>query len=307
MDTILNEGEKTVQRLAGVSKEGERVARLAIKNRITPGLFPFIQSLPMAFVGSTDTDGKLWSSLLIGDVGFIEVPHIHEVRFHRSKIHSAASDIFFKNIQERPEVGIMFKEPSQRVRYRVNGNVSYMDDQVIHISVVEAYGNCPKYIQARKLSEVTPIDQTASSIQTGQSLGDFEKEWITSADTFYIATKDLEGKADASHRGGNPGFVDILDDGTLKIPDYFGNNMFNSLGNIYEQPNTGLLFVNFDTGATLQLSGKGEILFDQTTTADMEKTGDTGRFWLFKPEQWIHTPQHHQADWTFLQYSPFNP
>ncbi len=50
MEDLLNEGEKTVQRLAGVEKEGARVARLAIKNRITPGLFPYIQGLPMAFV-----------------------------------------------------------------------------------------------------------------------------------------------------------------------------------------------------------------------------------------------------------------
>ncbi|MEP0263883.1 pyridoxamine 5'-phosphate oxidase family protein [Dokdonia sp.] len=307
MEDILNEGEKTVQRLAGVEKEGARVARLAIKNRITPGLFPYIQGLPMAFVGSTDAKGQLWSSLLIGEVGFIEVPHMHEVCFHRSKIQSTASDIFFKNITERPEIGIMFKDPSQRIRYRVNGIVTEVSEDSIRIKVVEAYGNCPKYIQARKLLEIKNLPESTQTIFKDDVLGAKEKDWIRKADTFYIATRSLDGRADASHRGGNPGFVEILSDGTFKIPDYYGNNMFNSLGNIYENPNTGLLFVDFETGATLQLSGKGKILFDQTTSNDMKKTGDTGRFWLFTPEQWIHTKQHHQAKWDFIQYSPFNP
>ncbi len=307
MEDILNEGEKIVQRLAGVEKEGARVARLAIKNRITPGLFPYIQGLPMVFVGSTDAKGQLWSSLLIGEIGFIEVPNIHEVCFHRSKIQSATSDIFFKNIIERPEIGIMFKDPMQRIRYRVNGIVTEVSKDSVRIKVIEAYGNCPKYIQARKLSEIKDFSESTETIFRGDVLGPSEKEWIRKADTFYIATRSLNGRADASHRGGNPGFVEIMPDGTLKIPDYYGNNMFNSLGNIYENPNTGLLFVDFETGATLQLSGKGKILFDQTTSNDMKKTGDTGRFWLFTPELWIHTPQHHQAQWDFIQYSPFNP
>ncbi len=235
------------------------------------------------------------------------MPNIHEVCFHRSKIQSTTSDIFFKNSIECPEIGIMFKDPSQRIRYRVNGIITEVSEDSIRIKVIEAYGNCPKYIQARKLSEIKKIPESTQTIFKGDALGPSEKEWIRKADTFYIATRSLDGRADASHRGGNPGFVEIMPDGALKIPDYYGNNMFNSLGNIHENPSTGLLFVDFETGATLQLSGKGKILFDQTTSNDMKKTGDTGRFWLFTPEQWIHTPQHHQAQWDFIQYSPFNP
>ncbi|GGG09561.1 hypothetical protein GCM10011344_07690 [Dokdonia pacifica] len=307
MDTILNEGEKTVQRLAGVEKEGARVARLAIKNRITPGLFPYIQGLPLAFVGSTDAKGQLWSSLLIGDIGFIEVPHIHEVRFHIPKIKSDTSDIFFKNSVTNASVGIMFKDPSERIRYRVNGTVIEATEEIIRIKVIEAYGNCPKYIQACNISDIESTSYSDTTSIQDQALGNYEKEWIRNADTFYIATRGLDGRADASHRGGNPGFVEIMPDGTLKIPDYYGNNMFNSLGNIYENPNTGLLFVNFESGETLQITGKGKILFDQTTPGDIEKSGSTGRFWLFSPKQWIYTKNHHKAQWDFIDYSPYNP
>ena len=98
-----------------------------------------------------------------------------------------------------------------------------------------------------------------------------------------------------------------MDDGTLRIPDYPGNGMYNTLGNIYENPAAGLLFVDFEKGETLQLTGKGELHFNQSSDADLQKTGNTGRFWLFKTEQWIRTKNHHQVDWTFLDYSPFNP
>ena len=91
------------------------------------------------------------------------------------------------------------------------------------------------------------------------------------------------------------------------FPDYPGNSLFNTLGNIHENPKTGLLFVDFEKGETLQLTGKGELAFGQKGVADLEKSGATGRFWYFQTEQWIHTTDHHYLDWQFLTYSPFNP
>ena len=83
--------------------------------------------------------------------------------------------------------------------------------------------------------------------------------------------------------------------------------MFNTLGNIYENPNAGLLFVDFEKGATLQLTGEAELNFEQSNKEDLQKTGDTGRFWLFKTKKWIQTQNHHLVDWKLIDYSPFNP
>ncbi len=69
-----------------------------------------------------------------------------------------------------------------------------------------------------------------------------------------------EGGADASHRGGRPGFVKALDERSLEFPDYPGNNMFNSLGNIAEHPRAGLLFPDFVTGDVIQLTGRAQLL-----------------------------------------------
>ena len=85
--------------------------------------------------------------------------------------------------------------------------------------------------------------------------------------TFFIATghRDPEESAtngmDASHRGGDPGFVAVEDPHTLSIPDYAGNNHYNTLGNLLLDPRAGLLFLDFEGGHTLQLTGRVELLW----------------------------------------------
>src|SRR5690606_13422130 len=85
---------------------------------------------------------------------------------------------------------------------------------------------------------------------------------ITAADTFFIGSADTEGNADASHRGGNPGFLQVLSPNRLRWPDYRGNSMFMTLGNISANPRCGLLIPEWDTGATVQLTGSAEIVWD---------------------------------------------
>src|SRR4030095_12436506 len=89
------------------------------------------------------------------------------------------------------------------------------------------------------------------------------------ADTLFIASVHADAGADASHRGGQPGFVRVLDERRLLIPDYAGNTMFQTLGNIAADPRVGLLFVDFDTGATLQLTGRARILWEPEALAPL--------------------------------------
>jgi uncharacterized protein len=91
---------------------------------------------------------------------------------------------------------------------------------------------------------------------------------IENANTFFIASSYLypadEGRAgpDISHRGGPPGFVKVQDGRTLTWPDFKGNFFFNTLGNIIKDPRCGLLFINFDSGDTLQLSGIATVIWN---------------------------------------------
>jgi uncharacterized protein len=98
-------------------------------------------------------------------------------------------------------------------------------------------------------------------------LDERQQRTITAADTFFIGSTDPEGNADASHRGGNPGFLQVLSPNRLRWTEYRGNSMFMTLGNIAADPCCGLLVPDWHTGATLQLTGTAEITWDEESFA----------------------------------------
>jgi predicted pyridoxine 5'-phosphate oxidase superfamily flavin-nucleotide-binding protein len=102
-----------------------------------------------------------------------------------------------------------------------------------------------------------------------------QRAWIGNADTLFIASFHPEGGADASHRGGFPGFVSVLGDDRLAFPDFPGNAMFNTLGNLTEYPRAGLLFVDFETGDVLQLSGRAQVESDFSVRLDVDEVRET--------------------------------
>lgn len=305
MSEIFHKGELEVQKQVGEHLMASSVGRI-ITNTIPAGAINFIEKQPLAIACSTDSTDNVWVSLLIGDFGFVKVPNPNSISFDKKKIYSSSIDIIYKNLEiENSTIGTLFIELSTRIRFRINGRVSINNDE-IKVAVEESYPNCPKYIQQRIISDPKPFKNTEAVNETGVELNEHLTKWITSADTFFIGSKSDSNKLDASHRGGNKGFIE-LKDGVLKIPDYKGNSLYNTLGNIHQNSKAGLLFIDFEKGNTLQLSGTSQVLFNQNTEEDMTKTGGTGRYLLFSIEQWIKTENHHDVDWEFLSNSPYNP
>jgi len=79
---------------------------------------------------------------------------------------------------------------------------------------------------------------------------------------FFVATADAHGHPDCSYKGGLPGFVRVLDENTLAFPDYDGNGMYRSWGNILVNPNVGLLFLDFESPRRLRVNGTAQISAD---------------------------------------------
>jgi predicted pyridoxine 5'-phosphate oxidase superfamily flavin-nucleotide-binding protein len=96
-------------------------------------------------------------------------------------------------------------------------------------------------------------DRLAES--TSDVISDRFKRFIERRDMFFIATADTEGWPEASYKGGAPGFVRVLDDHTLAYPVYDGNGMFLTAGNLAVNPKVGMLFIDWETGTRLRLSG----------------------------------------------------
>ena len=305
MENVYHNGEKAIQELLGESENAVRFGR-GIKPTLTGKAMHFIQKQLIALVSSTDEKAQLWASILIGDLGFIKVPTAQKIVFNEKLIRSSPADILFQNIEKNPEIGTLFVELHTRRRYRANGKVARKNGKM-ELAIEQMYANCPKFIQRNDLSLPKERVVLQPTITKGEALVETAKKWISQANAFFIATKNATNQTDTSYRGGNDGFIEILPNDTLRVPDYPGNSHYSTFGNIYENPHAGLLFVDFEKGRTLQLTGKVTFDFNQNSPADMAKSADTGRFWLFETKEWILTENHHQVDWAFMDYSPYNP
>ncbi|WP_394746694.1 pyridoxamine 5'-phosphate oxidase family protein [Spongiimicrobium salis] len=305
MGTVFNEGELKIQKQLGVADFAGKISKM-ITNKIIRGAIPFIEKQKMAVATTLDTAGNVWISLLVGDFGFTKVVNPSELYFDRAQIRSTPTDIFYSNILEIPKLGTLFIEFATRRRIRINGHVM-MENDKISVHVEESYTNCPKYIQQREIELSDPHSGPKIEQRSGSVLTDSLKDLIQGADTLFVGSAGLDGKLDASHRGGPKGFVEIMEDDILKIPDYQGNNLYNTLGNLSENPKGGLLFIDFENKKTLQLTGEVSMAFHQNSQEELEKSTGTGRFWFFKINEWIATKNHHAVDWNFVSFSPFNP
>jgi len=91
------------------------------------------------------------------------------------------------------------------------------------------------------------------------SLAPKQKAFIESADMFFLATADEDGRPTCSYRGGDPGFVRVVDERTLALPNYDGDGMYVSWGNAVKNPHVGLLFIDFMKGWRLRIQGVATI------------------------------------------------
>ncbi len=300
-----HEGELQVQERVGVRTEGERNGAM-IKNSIVGGALRFVNQQKMAVLGSIDRDENVWASLLVGEAGFVEAATERTIRFDLSKTVGNAHDPFWNNIKDHRQIGLLLIDLATRRRLRVNGSIRHSDEKRLDIEVSESYPNCPKYIQSRHVTTSRDLNRAVpSQAIEGDALGVAQRSIINKADTFFVASAHPDRGVDASHRGGNPGFVRIMDDLSLRIPDYQGNNMFNTLGNIAMNPRAGLVFVDFERGTTLQLIGRAELLWDQEYLVD--ETGGTKRFWHFHIDRWLEIEGGYELESSLPDYSPYNP
>jgi predicted pyridoxine 5'-phosphate oxidase superfamily flavin-nucleotide-binding protein len=90
-------------------------------------------------------------------------------------------------------------------------------------------------------------------------IGEDDRAFIEGLDMFFLATADAQGRPSCSYKGGDPGFVRVLDEHTLAFPDYDGNGMFLSLGNALVNPEVGLLFVSFERRRRVRLNGTASV------------------------------------------------
>ncbi len=305
IESPYHEGELLAQQRAGEVENGKRNGR-AIADTILKGAFNFIEQQPMVVLGSVDPQANLWASVLVGRPGFLRVPDERTVEFDLAQTARNAQDPFWVNIGRDPRVGMLLIELSTRRRLRINGRIARTAPERLSVAVDEAYPNCPKYIQRRHITgQVVKGPGFSAGPREGHLLEPSQQALVTSSDTFFVASGHPARGVDVSHRGGQPGFLRVLNNRTLRIPDYTGNSMYNTLGNFIANPHAGLVFLDFERSQTLQLIGRPEILWELDDP--QQETGGTKRYWDFHIEGWLQLDLPHTLEWDFFDYSPHNP
>ena len=91
---------------------------------------------------------------------------------------------------------------------------------------------------------------------------DEDRSFVERCAMVFVATADAAGRPDCSYKGGLPGFVRVVDEHTLAIPDYDGNGMYRTWGNVLVNPHVGLLFLDFEQPRRLRVNGRAELRDD---------------------------------------------
>lgn len=305
-DTLFHPGERMVQ-----ERTGERAIALINSRNVSPHIpaaaRAFVGQQRWCVIGAADAKGAVFASLLTGEPGFLRAAD--DLGSLRMTLHDPWDRLPATpplcDLRPGQSIAVLLIELQTRRRLRVNGHVALASTGLLEVTVGQAFPVCPRYIQKRAPEDAaSEAEALPAPPAAGTELDTEAAERIAAADTLFIASLGPAGEADVSHRGGRSGFVQRSGQ-VLRIPDYNGNSMFNTLGNLAVESRCGLVFPDFDGARQLQLTGHARARFG--VEADVEHTGGTGRWIEFTVDAWRVTPLNRPLRWRFVESSPFNP
>ena len=304
IESPFHRGEQKIQQRLGVRDKMERFGRQVIRDHMPQQHRDFYAQLPFIFVGHTDSHDWPWASILFNSPGFISSTDNKHLHINTLPV---LGDPLNKSLIKGNRLGLLGIELETRRRNRLSTHIHQTSTKAIELSIDQAFGNCPQYIQQRELHTIDPTSMPAKEIKNIFEFDQQAIKLISNSDTFFVASYVATGSdaasegADVSHRGGKPGFIRVDNNTTLTIPDYLGNNHFNTLGNFAENAKAGLLFIDFYQGHLLTLTGTVEILWD---SPDTEFFAGAERLWQFHLDHGYWLKNTLPLRWQLKGYAP---
>ncbi|WP_342709318.1 pyridoxamine 5'-phosphate oxidase family protein [Bradyrhizobium sp. B124] len=290
-------GEMAIQQKVGVAEKMAGVGQRAVRDFMPDQHRDFFAQIPFIVVGSVDRSGDAWASLLAGRPGFISSPTPRSLEIDA---RPEPSDPASEGMLDGDAIGLLGIELHTRRRNRANGLLRASSGKVLSFELDQSFGNCPQYMQLRDFAFVREPDAAfTGDVEQGTTLDQAARDTIAAADTFFVASyaeREDRRQVDVSHRGGRAGFVRVGDDGTLTVPDFAGNLFFNTLGNILVNGKAGLVFVDFETGDMLQLTGDAEVILDSPEIAAFQ---GAERLWRFRARRVVRRRGALPLRWAF--------
>ena len=296
-----------MQSMLGVREQMETFGQKVIRPFMPIQHQHFYAQLPFVFAGSIDQQGQPWASILCGRPGFMSAASDTELRINSLPLPGdPLAEVLKGGKGNKKNIGLLGVELTSRRRNRLSTHLIESDEDGFLLQVDQCFGNCPQYIQSRDVSFIDEADMPSASLELMAQFDEQAISLIERSDTFFVASYYVDGEgrasegADVSHRGGKPGFVRVDGQKTLTIPDYLGNNHFNTLGNILENGMAGLLFIDFESGDVLTMTGKAEVLLEST---EADYFSGAERLWRFEliEARWLRSAL--PLRWRFNDYS----
>ncbi|WP_434729956.1 flavin-nucleotide-binding protein [Rhizobium binae] len=289
-------GELEMQRSLGVVERMDGPGRNFVRKAMPEQHRAFFPMLPFVVLGAVDAKGEVWATVRAAQPGFMSSPDPEtlEVRLPREPVDPADA-----GMEDGAAIAMLGIQLETRRRNRLNGVIGRTDAGAFRLRVGQSFGNCPQYIQPRAAAFVR--DPALPTTLPPLRFHEFDaraRRMVESADTFFVASyvdrENGERQVDVSHRGGYAGFVHLGADGALTVPDFAGNRFFNTLGNFLVNPKAGLVFIDFETGDVLQMTGRVEVLLDSPEIAAFPKAE---RLWRFTPVNIVLRPDALPLRW----------
>jgi ferredoxin-NADP reductase/predicted pyridoxine 5'-phosphate oxidase superfamily flavin-nucleotide-binding protein len=281
-------GELALQRVVGVEQQMAEVGRKVMRPFLTPQLQHFFPQLPFVVAAAVDGDGWPWVTLLEGAPGFVDAPNESRLELTLTPPeHDPLTPLFSSGTS----IGLLGIELHTRRRNRVNGVLQGSTGKW-QLEVAHAFGNCPQYIHDwSAMRSVHPQPGPVLAMRDS-SLSQLPSEVLAHIDraiTAFVgsyAHTDQGVQVDASHRGGQPGFI-RRQGGDLILPDFAGNRFFNTLGNVLTSGRAALVIPDFASGDLLHLSGEARLVDEGTAGAHYP---GAERYWCLTPRHIVWRP-----------------
>ncbi|CAN9090699.1 unnamed protein product [Alternaria alternata] len=274
-----NEGEEKMHRLLRVPPQDNPTSAM-----LTPQASFMFQRAPLLALGTLDAQSRPWATLWGGEPGFSEQlgggfigtrtlvddtndPVVQALISGNQKgemtqakdggklVAGLAIDLMAR--KRVKTAGRMIAGAIRDIDVEIEGEADRKQEQIQLVAKIEqSLGNCPKYLNQY---EIRPALVNARLVSQSSALSKEGEELIARSDMFFLSTT-TEDDMDVNHRGGPAGFVRMINSSTLVYPEYSGNRLYQSLGNLMLNPKIGIVFPDYETGDVLYLTGTTDIL-----------------------------------------------
>lgn len=306
-----HEGEARVQAAYGSNtEEYEAMSAQMMRPQLNPSEIEFVSDRTFSVAASVDADGRPWASPLFAVTApLFDVPDpAGRPDLVTVRRESPVGDPLGENLAATGRLGVLFFDPSRRRRAKSMGTGTAQSDGSIRYEMSREFGLCPKYIYKRDHSPATiSVAPTDGDGEVRATLSELDREQLERTDTIFYASFYPGHGADATHRGGAPGFVRVLGPTRLEVPEFFGNGMFNTLGNLVLDDRLGLMTVDHRSGRTIHLTGRATWRdLDRSDPADDALDRRIERLMTIDVDEVVNSTAS-VGEWTDVEASPSTP